>query len=115
MSPPHLQTGPERGLQVGSTSLANLGTPKRSVEATGKGGSLAHALPMRRRGAYSYPTYGAEDGDREAYARPVNNLLFFAGEATHPGINPCIHAAMETGVRAAFQAAASLATVQSRL
>jgi hypothetical protein len=31
-------------------------------------------------GAYSYPTLGAHDGDREALAAPVAGTVFFAGE-----------------------------------
>lgn len=31
-------------------------------------------------GAYSYPSLGAQDGDREALAAPVAGTIFFAGE-----------------------------------
>jgi monoamine oxidase len=31
------------------------------------------------RGAYSYPSYGAEENDRAALAAPVDGTLFFAG------------------------------------
>ncbi|CAK0783395.1 hypothetical protein CVIRNUC_006594 [Coccomyxa viridis] len=54
-------------------------------------------------GAYSYPTLGAHPGDRDALAAPVGSVLFFAGEATHPAVNPCMQAALETGERAAEQ------------
>jgi hypothetical protein len=54
-------------------------------------------------GAYSYPSLGAHVGDREALAAPVGKTLFFAGEATHSAVNPCLQAAMETGVRAAAE------------
>ena len=54
-------------------------------------------------GAYTYPTLGAQEGDRQTLAEPVDGRLFFAGEATHAGINPCLQAAMETGERAAKQ------------
>jgi len=63
-----------------------------------------HAL-----GAYSHPTIGAL-GARSALCQPVGGVLFFCGEACHEGINPCVHGAMETGERAAEQAAASLIT-----
>lgn len=53
--------------------------------------------------AYSYPSLGAELGDREALAAPVGGTLFFAGEATHTSINPCMQAALETGERAASE------------
>jgi len=59
-------------------------------------------------GAYSHPTLGAA-GQRAALAREAHGgALLFAGEASHLGINPCIHGAMETGERAADQAAALL-------
>lgn len=38
---------------------------------------------------------------RDLLAAPVGRTLFFAGEATHPAINPCLQAAMDTGLRAA--------------
>lgn len=31
-------------------------------------------------GAYTFPSYGAEDGDRQALAAPVDGTLFFAGD-----------------------------------
>lgn len=31
--------------------------------------------------------------------------MFFAGEATHEAVNPCLQAAIETGVRAAREVA----------
>ena len=43
----------------------------------------------------------AQVGDRDELAKPVADTLFFAGEATHPAINPCLQAAIETGQRAA--------------
>ncbi|KAI8469401.1 MAG: amine oxidase-like protein [Monoraphidium minutum] len=60
-------------------------------------------------GAYSFPSFGAEDGDRRALAAPVEGVLFFAGEAAHAAVNPCMQAALETGGRAAAEAAAALA------
>ncbi|KAG2437442.1 hypothetical protein HXX76_006092 [Chlamydomonas incerta] len=59
-------------------------------------------------GAYSYPTLGAEAGDRAALAAPVAGKLFFAGEATNEDCNPCIQGAMDTAARAATQIAAVL-------
>jgi monoamine oxidase len=53
------------------------------------------------RGAYSYAKVGA-DGAQEAVARPVENTLFFAGEATDiSGHNGTVHGAIASGVRAA--------------
>ena len=52
-------------------------------------------------GAYSHPTLGA-DGKRQVLSTPAHGgAIQFAGQATHAGINPCIHGAMETGDRAA--------------
>lgn len=47
-----------------------------------------------------------QEGDREALAVPIKGTVFLAGEATHPAVNPCIQAAIETGHRAAEQVAA---------
>lgn len=63
-------------------------------------------------GAYTHPSLGAETL-RPVISEPVANSLFFCGEATHTGINPCIHGAFETAVRAASQVLSSLS--QSKL
>ena len=53
------------------------------------------------RGAYSYGAVGA-DGAQEALGNPVENTLFFAGEATDTsGNNGTVHAAIASGNRAA--------------
>jgi len=53
------------------------------------------------RGAYSYGKVGA-DGAHETLASPVENTLFFAGEATDTsGHNGTVHGAIASGVRAA--------------
>jgi monoamine oxidase len=53
------------------------------------------------RGAYSYGVVGA-DGAQEALASPVENTLFFAGEATDTaGHNGTVHGAIASGRRAA--------------
>jgi monoamine oxidase len=65
-------------------------------------------------GAYTHPTVNAGDS-RMLLAASVSNALFFAGEATHPGVNPCLQGAMETGARAAAQALASLDPPSSKL
>jgi monoamine oxidase len=54
-------------------------------------------------GGYSSPSLGAKPGDRNLLAQPEGDVLFFAGEHTHPCISPCLQAAMETGDRAAAQ------------
>ncbi|MGB9286106.1 MAG: NAD(P)/FAD-dependent oxidoreductase, partial [Candidatus Sulfotelmatobacter sp.] len=53
------------------------------------------------RGAYSYGKAGENDA-QEVLAMPVNNTLFFAGEATDiSGLNGTVHAAIASGRRAA--------------
>lgn len=53
------------------------------------------------RGAYSYGKVGA-DGAQEELARPVENTIFFAGEATDTsGHNGTVHGAIASGYRAA--------------
>jgi monoamine oxidase len=52
------------------------------------------------RGAYSYALPGTGNA-REVIAQPINNKVFFAGEATHNGgHHATVHGAMETGLRA---------------
>lgn len=60
------------------------------------------------RAGYTYPSLGAEEGDREQLAAPVAGTLFFAGEATNTNLNPCVQGAMETSERAAKEIAAAL-------
>jgi monoamine oxidase len=53
------------------------------------------------RGAYSYGTVGS-DGVQQALASPIENVLFFAGEATDAtGHNGTVHGAIASGHRAA--------------
>ncbi|EIE19221.1 amine oxidase [Coccomyxa subellipsoidea C-169] len=66
-------------------------------------------------GAYSYPSLGARPGDRESLAASLGDTLFFAGEATHPAVNPCMQAALETGERAAAQVLRASEHVPSKL
>jgi monoamine oxidase len=54
-------------------------------------------------GAYSYGKVGA-DGAQQALAEPIDNTLFFAGEATDTtGHNGTVHGAIASGYRAASQ------------
>jgi monoamine oxidase len=62
------------------------------------------------RGSYSYARPGHAD-DRAVLAAPVDNRLFFAGEATSPNFFSTVHGAWETGVRAAEEALVSLELV----
>ncbi|MEO1352026.1 MAG: NAD(P)/FAD-dependent oxidoreductase [Cyanobacteria bacterium J06635_15] len=52
--------------------------------------------------AYSYvPVNGV--GLRSQLAQPVDQVLFFAGEATHPTRAATVHGALESGIRAAHE------------
>ena len=63
----------------------------------------------RTHGAYSHPTLHAH-GARPALGACAHGAVFFAGEATHEGVNPCIHGAMETGEKAAHKARALISS-----
>jgi monoamine oxidase len=56
------------------------------------------------RGSYSYPSVGGSGRDRELLAVPLENTLFFAGEATHRDDPASVHGAWWSGLRAARQA-----------
>ena len=66
-------------------------------------------------GGYTYPSLHAQVGDRDVLAQPIGTTLFFAGEATHAAINPCMQAAMETGQRAAAEIMTLQETASSKL
>jgi monoamine oxidase len=59
-------------------------------------------------GSYSYALPG-HAGDRAILARPVDNRLFFAGEACSPDYFSTAHGGYLTGRAAAEQALAALA------
>lgn len=60
------------------------------------------------RGAYSFPAAGAEDAPREL-ARPIEETLFFAGEATADASDlGTVHGALASGQRAAREVLAAL-------
>ena len=52
--------------------------------------------------AYSYGPVGSV-GLRSQLAQPVDHVLFFAGEATHPTRAATVHGAFESGIRAAHE------------
>jgi len=54
------------------------------------------------RGGYTHPSVNAH-GARTILAEPLLGRVFFAGEATHSGVNPCLQAAIDTGRRAASE------------
>jgi monoamine oxidase len=61
-------------------------------------------------GAYSCALPG-QAAAREVLARPFDDRIFFAGEATHGFDFSTAHGAHDSGVRAAEQAMAALAAV----
>ncbi len=66
-----------------------------------------HADPFAR-GAYSYVPVNALEA-REMLAKPVDNTLFFAGEATElNGHSATVHGAIASGIRAAAQVLGTL-------
>ena len=48
-------------------------------------------------GSYSHIATHAKRSDHAALSQPVNNRLYFAGEAANPKRNSSVHAALETG------------------
>eukprot|EP00042_Codosiga_hollandica_P051306 m.628065 g.628065 ORF g.628065 m.628065 type:complete len:737 (-) comp58255_c0_seq24:90-2300(-) len=74
---------------------------------------LTEQIPSPGFGPCSSPTVGEGDA-RKDLARPVNNKLFFAGEATHV-LSGMVHTSIETGQRAAAEVLESLSARQSKL
>jgi monoamine oxidase len=61
-------------------------------------------------GAYSFLPPDVGPNERETLAQPINNVLFFAGEATNwQGESATVHGAIETGYRVAEEVRAALA------
>jgi polyamine oxidase len=58
-------------------------------------------------GSYSYIAKKAKQKDHARLATPINNRVFFAGEATHPKYNSTVHAAYESGIMASDAVARS--------
>ena len=66
-----------------------------------KGASISWLDDPWARGGYTYVPAGAY-GTRQALARPVDDTLYFAGDATVTTTNPStVHGALESGLRAA--------------
>ena len=55
------------------------------------------------RGSYSHFAPGSGPAEAEALAEPIDDRLFFAGEATYPEHQATVHGAYLSGVRAAKQ------------
>jgi hypothetical protein len=95
--------------QARSTRIAPVVLSQRAHLSARAGSSLVSIPDDTPR---STPFNAAADAfrrrpDAQVLAAPVGDWLFFAGEATHVGVNPCMQGAMETGVRAAAQVRAS--------
>jgi len=54
-------------------------------------------------GGYTHPALSSSQKVREDLAEPINNKVFWAGEATHPKAYMTMHGAIETGDFAAKQ------------
>ncbi|QTX04048.1 flavin monoamine oxidase family protein [Agromyces archimandritae] len=52
------------------------------------------------RGAFSYPGVGSDRGDRERLGRPIDERVFFAGEATSLDAPGSVQGALDSAVRA---------------
>lgn len=61
------------------------------------------------RGAYSYAAVGGQSGPEEL-ARPIEDTLFFAGEATHATLGGTVAGAIARGRRAADEVRRSLSS-----
>jgi monoamine oxidase len=65
------------------------------------------------RGAYSYAAVGGAGACR-TLAKPVGETLFFAGEATHPGLSGTVAGAIASGQRAAMEVRRSVTSGPGR-
>lgn len=54
-------------------------------------------------GSYSFLKRGSTPDDREVLAEPIDDRVFFAGEATHPDFPATVHGAILSGRRAAVE------------
>jgi monoamine oxidase len=101
--------GPALGFAVALDQLAALfGAQIRQVLRPLVASSWSRSI--RVGGAYSYALPGHAQA-RRALARPFDQRLFFAGEATCAGEFSTAHGAYDSGARAAREA---LSTLQSR-
>ncbi|MEL6322275.1 MAG: NAD(P)/FAD-dependent oxidoreductase, partial [Cyanobacteria bacterium J06626_14] len=93
--------GQERAIQKGLQDLEqmfNMPLANRLVDAL----FVDWQKDSYARMAYSYvPVNGV--GLRSQLAQPVDHMLFFAGEATHPTRAATVHGALESGIRASHE------------
>jgi monoamine oxidase len=102
-------SGPERVTATLEELAAALPDQTRVGEVSQSSVQLWPADPLAL-GAYSFLPPDVDPIERQTLAEPIDNALFFAGEATHwQGESATIHGAIETGYRAAEEVRASRA------
>jgi monoamine oxidase len=107
MKPQHMVADPEDESE-GSSAQPSLIVPKLSTAfVKGIVYDWADNHPYVG-GAYASPKAGKPIDYPEVLAKPINNSLFFAGEATNTDAGACTHSALETGVRVAEEIYASI-------
>jgi monoamine oxidase len=88
-------------LNAGLEAIERLLRPRQPARELLIAGHVCHwQRDPFSRGAYSYPAVGGADAP-QTLARPVADTLFFAGEATHPGLSGTVAGALASGYRAA--------------
>ena len=106
--------GSVSGLGLVALTACVTPTPRPSASVTPKSTSTPSLVPkpaaMRRtswsadpfaRGSFSYPAVGATPEQRAALGQPVDDRLFFAGEATSTDAPGTVQGARDSGKRAA--------------
>lgn len=87
---------PENSTSAGTTPVASERLPEPLAMIR-----TSWSTDQWARGSYSYLPVGATPALREALAQPINDQLFFAGEATSSDAPATVHGALATGQRAA--------------
>lgn len=86
------------GLAAGFTPIASTAQNKRAAKGFIRTNWSRDPFSY---GSYSFVAKGAEKKHHTILAEPIDDRLFFAGEATHPDYNSTVHAAYESGLIAA--------------
>ena len=114
--------GSVSGLRLVALTACEAPTPRPTASVTPKPTATPSLVPkpaaMRRtswsadpfaRGSFSFPAVGATPEQRAALSQPVDDLLFFAGEATSADAFGTVQGARESGQRAARDVGAAAA------
>jgi monoamine oxidase len=111
------EAGRRAALSVGDRISATLTELSAALpEQTPIGAIRQHSVHLwpedpLARGAYSFLPPGVDPVERQTLAEPIDNVLFFAGEATNwQGESATVHGAIDTGYRAAEEVRAALST-----